>query len=264
MNRPLNGAGPLRQAGPELTPWLRLAGPLGLGHFADPWQMEYQERLALVTLLERLRPPVAIEIGTHFGGSLTVMAAYAQKAYSLDIDPTCESRLGTRFPNVEFLPGSSRHTLGPLIHRLNEERAGVGFVLIDGDHSARGVAADVADVLRLVPTRPVYVLMHDSFHPDVRHGILTADWESSPFVDQVQVDFVSGRCCQETSPPGEMWGGFALALLLPERRAGRVQILASHQHHFRTVWRHSGHRWHRRLSWRLRHTARQLLGLTQR
>jgi len=41
------------------------------------WQMNPAEQAMMIYLLERLRPKVAIEIGTRFGGSLQVIAQYS-------------------------------------------------------------------------------------------------------------------------------------------------------------------------------------------
>jgi hypothetical protein len=233
-----------RQAGqgePVYGTWEPIAGPLGLDRFGYGWAMEYAERFALIGLLEHLRPPVAIEIGTHLGGSLGVIAAFAGRAYSLDIDPGCAERLRAKHPNVEFVTGSSRVTLRPLIERLDRERAGLGFVLIDGDHSEAGARADAEDVLRFRPTRPLYVLLHDSFNPDVRRGIRSIDWQASPFVHLVEVDFIPGTSFDRTAPPGQMWGGLALAVLLPEPRRSPLRVIARHDFLFQTALRASPH-----------------------
>src|SRR5437868_8530331 len=57
------------------------------------WEMSPSEQVALVFLLEYLRPKVAIEIGTRFGGSLQVLSHFSDRVYSLDIDAEVPSRL---------------------------------------------------------------------------------------------------------------------------------------------------------------------------
>ena len=89
---------------PMLNQLLRSDHPL-------PWQMNPAEQAMMIYLLERLRPKVAIEIGTRFGGSLQVIAQYSERVYSLDIDPEVTDRLKGRFPNVEYLIGPSDQTL---------------------------------------------------------------------------------------------------------------------------------------------------------
>jgi predicted O-methyltransferase YrrM len=56
------------------------------------WMMSPAEQVALSFLLDRLRPKVAIEIGTRFGGSLQVISQYAERVYShLTSTLTCRS-----------------------------------------------------------------------------------------------------------------------------------------------------------------------------
>jgi hypothetical protein len=42
----------------------------------DYWMMSPSEQMGMIYLLEHLRPKVAIEIGTRFGGSLQVLSRY--------------------------------------------------------------------------------------------------------------------------------------------------------------------------------------------
>jgi hypothetical protein len=251
-------------AGRVYAPWDLLGVPLGLDAFADNWEMANAERLALIALLRHLRPPVAIEIGTHFGGSLSAIKTFAVQVYSLDLDPTCRERLAPSSPNVGFITGCSHQNLPPLIARLNEERAELGFVLVDGDHTAAGAQADVEAVLRFCPTRPLYVLMHDSFNPDVRAGLSAVDWAACPYVHHVELDFVPGTCCPTPVAPREMWGGLGVAVLQPEPRLGQLQIETSSQLLFDTLLPGSSHappslltRLNRGLRWLARRVLRR-------
>src|SRR5690242_21748356 len=67
------------------------------------WLMSPSERVALIFLLEHLRPNIAIEIGTKNGGSLQVLSKFCNRVYSIDIDPEVPKRLEGRFDNVEYL-----------------------------------------------------------------------------------------------------------------------------------------------------------------
>lgn len=208
-----------------------------------PWLMGADARCAMLYLLQHVQPECAIEIGTRFGGSLSAITRHAKRVFSLDIDPTCEDRLSSRFPNVEFIAGSSHVTLAPLLARLAEERAALSFVLIDGDHSADGVRLDVEPLLDYVPQCPLYVLMHDSFNPECRRGMLEAPWRESPYVHWVSVDFVAGGIDASRGPGrGQMWGGFGLAHLRPEPRAGELRIAAHQAWRYRITYRASAHR----------------------
>jgi hypothetical protein len=208
------------------------------------WQMTRWEKYGFASLLEAAKPKVALEIGTYKGGSLQVIAQHAGKVYSLDLDASLGARLGPRFPNVEFLPGDSRAILPGLIDRIQERDEELGFVLIDGDHSTEGVRDDINAVLRYIPVRPVFIVFHDSFHPPCRQGILTADWAGCEYVDYVEIDFVPGVYHHEafdTAPARTMFGGLAVAVMRPERRAGPLTIHQSQEGLFETVLRSSSH-----------------------
>ena len=209
---------------------------------AIEWQMLACEQTTLVALLAGTRPKVAIEIGSRYGGSMQVLSKYADRVISVDIDPTCDERLGPRFPNVEFVTGDSRATFAPLMSRLDEECAEVGFVLIDGDHTAAGVSSDISGLRRYHPRCPMFVVMHDSFNPDVREGIRTAPWLANPYVHAVELDFAPGVLTLDPSAYREMWGGLALAVLLPTPRTNGLDVTARHEKHFRQVFAGSAHR----------------------
>ena len=176
-------------------------------------------------------------------GSLAVLSRFCKKVYALDIDPACETSFRGQFANVDFMTGDSTHTLPALLSRLQAERAPLGFILIDADHSRDGVWRDIESILRYVPERPLYVLMHDSFNPECRRGMREAHWSVNPYVHLVELDFVSGRfVTQEEDGYRQMWCGFALAVLLPERRIGRLTIHENESLLFDTALRHSVYR----------------------
>ncbi len=187
------------------------------------WQMTRWEKYGFESILRAAKPKVALEIGTYNGGSLQVIAQHAEKLYSVDVDAAIEDRLGSRFPGVEFWAGDSRVILPPLLDRIAGRGEELGFVLIDGDHSTEGVRSDINTVLRYKPSRPLFIVFHDSFHPPCREGILTADWAACEHVHFVEIDFVPGVYHFEafdTATPRSMFGGLAVAVKRPERRAG--------------------------------------------
>ena len=159
----------------------------------DHWMMTDAERSSLTALLHRLRPQCAIEIGTYRAGSLAVVSRYADKVYSLDIDPSCKTDFADQFANVEFITGRSQQTLPDTLQRIRESGQTLGFVLIDGNHSEYGVRSDINSLLDYKPDAPLYILMHDSFNPGCRRGMRTAEWSSNPHVHLVELDYVSGR-----------------------------------------------------------------------
>lgn len=190
------------------------------------WLMSPSERVALIFLLEHLRPKVAIEIGTKNGGSLQVLSHFCDCVYSIDIDADVPSRLEGRFDNVEYLVGPSDSILPDLLTRLQREKAELSFALVDGDHSAEGVRKDIDNLLRFRPTVPFYIIMHDSFNPQCRLGLRAANWLANDYVHAVELDFVAGVVCPVPAIRNQMWGGFAMGILLPYERQGYFEITA--------------------------------------
>ena len=209
------------------------------------WQMTRCEKYAFASLLQIAQAEVAIEIGTYKGGSLQLMSQHAKKVYSLDISPSCKEDLGPQFSNVEFLTGDSKQLIARVLEDIRASKKQLGFVLIDGDHTTEGVRSDINAVLKHVPSRPVYIVVHDSFHPQCRTGILQADWQTCPYVHFVEVDYIPGVFHHkkfDTAEAGSMYGGLAVALMLPEKRTEPLVIHQSQQGLFDVVYESSCHK----------------------
>lgn len=196
----------------------------------DHWQMLPAERMALTGLLARLRPRNALEIGTYHGGSLSLIAQFAERVWAVDIDP----EVPTRFPvpsNVDLRIGPAEGLVAGILDELAADGVALDFVLIDADHSTAGVRRDIETVVGRLssPKQACFVLIHDSGNPECRQGILQADWASSPYVHLVEVDFVPGQIIEHALGPdcGEVWGGLALAYLAPVPRSQPLTIQAS-------------------------------------
>jgi len=193
------------------------------GCLCEKWQMNDSERIALTGLLARHTPHCSIEVGTYFGGSLSLISQYSEMVFSIDVDDTLRSRF--TFPNVTFLTGRSTEILPHLLHELDRAHIPLEFMLIDGDHTANGVKSDIACLLTYIPKKPLFVVLHDSFNPECRRGMLEAGWNTSPYCHWVDLDFVPGRIVEHHGPShGELWGGLAAAYFLPVTRNGELQI----------------------------------------
>jgi hypothetical protein len=176
----------------------------------DPWQMGFGERAAIVGLLSELRPRVAIEIGTAEGGSLRRIAAHAGTVHAFDIcEPAPELR---ELGNVVFHIGDSHVLLPAVLERLASEGAEVSFALVDGDHSAGGVAKDVTDLVTSTAFRRGVIVAHDSMNAEVRRGLEQLDFEAWPKVRYVELDHVPGYLFREPLE-GELWMGLALIVV---------------------------------------------------
>lgn len=221
------------QAGQGLQYFPLIAEALGKPSTIQYWMMSPAEQVALAFLLGQLRPKVAIEIGTRFGGSLQVLFHYSDLVYSIDVDPEVPTRLTERFPKVKFLTGPSDEILPSLIDRLQREKCEVSFALVDGDHSTEGVRRDINNLLRFQPVVPLYVVMHDSSNGACRQGLRQAKWAANPHVHAVELDFVPG--CVNPSPAFR--GGLALGILLPYERSGRFEVTARSEQTLKAVAR---------------------------
>lgn len=219
--------------------WPRSIKDALFNEYTNGWYMTEAERCTFIMLLEKIRPECAVEVGTYEGGSLSVLSRYSKKVYTLDFDETCSERLGQNLTNVEFVTGRSQDTLPPLLQRLQENGDNLGFVLIDAEHTRDGVKRDIENLIKFVPTQPLYVVMHDSFNPNCRQGIRDANWASSPYVHFVELDFVGGQFPTDPNYYRQMWCGFAIALMLPTKRKGDLDIHANEELLFQTILKNS-------------------------
>jgi hypothetical protein len=194
------------------------------GLLSQFWQMTHSERCAMSQLLAQIKPRVAVEVGTYKGGSLSLIARESERVYSIDVDPAIPVNFA-HFKNTTFITESSATSLPALLGRFEREAVPLEFILIDGDHSEKGVRHDLNTVLRYQPVRDVHVLLHDSFNPLCRAGMLGADWLTAEHVAFADLDFIPGKVVQQgTHFDGQLWGGLALVVLQPGRHSGRPPL----------------------------------------
>lgn len=194
------------------------------------WQMSSAEKITMLHLLDKIGPEVSIEIGTQYGGSLKPISDYSKQVYAFDFSHDKIDK--SRFNNVDFITGNSRITVPRIIKELNKSHLNLEFVLIDGDHSSEGVKSDIENILMYKPQKKLYLLMHDSFNPIVRSGILRANWSGCPYIHFIDIDFLHGTIFKSGY---QLWEGLALALLLPEKRESELSISQSQEILFNSV-----------------------------
>lgn len=208
--------------------------------FTYEWHMSRNERYAFIKLLEKIKPKVAIEIGCFKGGSLEVISKYADKVYSIDINPEVKEKLEGKFNNVDIRIGNSSDIIPQILKEIEEKGEILEFVLIDGEHTVKGVKNDITHFLNYIPKSNIHIIFHDSFNPICRKGMKKADYTSSPYVHYIELDFISG-----VFNPGklyrQMWGGLALVLMKPEKRTTKVRINECQKKIFNTVYWKSVH-----------------------
>jgi len=217
-----------------------LIGASRFGRLPDGvWHMAYNECAVFQSLLTSMRPKCAIEVGTETGATLAMIARHSTRVISIDIDPGVKAKLQSQFLNVDFLTGSSHDILPILLKRMAAEETTPDFIFVDGDHTASGVHKDIELILDIRPNRQMVVLMHDTFNPGCRQGILAAQWSRNPYCHYVDVDFCPGVLHPDDSCQRQMWGGLGFALFRPEARNFDLEVKRTHQITFEAAFQSS-------------------------
>lgn len=218
--------------------------------FPIPWSMTRAEQAVLIQLLNTTKPKVAIEIGTYNGGSLQVISKFSEKVYALDLDASYRDKRCEDLSNVEYLIGNSQNIMPQLADKINKSDDVVEFILIDGDHSAKGVLEDINNVLKLIPKSAITVILHDSFNPDCRRGMKAYNYNNNPYVKHVELDYVTGAFNHDNLYR-EMWGGFGCILMSPQKRTKPLAIEEYQKKLFKTTYYSSIH-FYRKFLWFLK------------
>lgn len=174
--------------------------------------MKFGERCALEGVLGFLKPRLSVEIGTAQGGSLHRVALHSQEVHSFDIVPAVAD-LEPQFPNVEFHIGDSASLLPEFLAGLADRGRNVDFVLVDGDHTAEGVARDARALLDAEACRQTVIVFHDAANEEVRAGIESVGFGDHPKVALSLLDFVPGYVVADGPRRFEIWNGLALVIL---------------------------------------------------
>lgn len=149
---------------------------------AQPWRLatalaahadqKPRERVLLYALVFALAPERVLEIGVRWGGGTRIIHAALSdlkrgEVVSIDPDPALEYDIGELGDRATLIVGASPAELPRAC-----ELAGGTFdlVFVDGDHSERGVAADLKGLLDVTSPGAV-VLLHDAFHAPVARAI---------------------------------------------------------------------------------------------
>ena len=204
------------------------------------WSMSRMEQYCLTQLLQKLRPKVAIEIGTYNGGSLQVLKEYCDKVYAIDFTPEYRDQRCDNFDNVEFIIGDSKTEIPKLISQLKNRNEALEFILIDGDHSETGVLSDITNCLNYSPKTQLTIVLHDSFNPNCRRGMKAYDYQHNNYIHYVELDFIGG-VFNHDGLYRQMWGGFALIIALAEKRTQKLTISECQSLKYKIVYYQSIH-----------------------
>jgi hypothetical protein len=203
------------------------------------WQMSRSEKYALTGLLDHLKPSCSVEIGTYQGGSLQAISAFSNKVYSIDISPEPKRTLQALFNNVEFIVDQSVNVLHQLFKKIEDEGEKLNFVLVDGDHSRKGVYDDLKLILDYPHKNELVILMHDSYNPQCRKGMKDIDYSSYDNIEYVELDYITGSFWHNGNNR-EMWGGLAL-IKISGKQTKPVEVNESARNSFNVAKMHSIH-----------------------
>jgi cephalosporin hydroxylase len=143
---------------------------------ADLWN--YQE------ILFDLKPRLVVEFGTNQGGSAlyfaSIMRCIRNNFLVLTVDVTMDLVDATtrRDQNIEFMEcRSTEPRVAERIKALRAEYAGPVFFILDSDHSAQNVHAELV-MLRDLTTKGDYVIVEDS---NINGHPVLPGWGPGPF-----------------------------------------------------------------------------------
>lgn len=192
---------------------------------AAPAELLLPERLLIYALVRGLAPRRCLEIGTHFGGSTTILVGALddlggdRKLVCVDPNPLVPTDVwATIAHRTTLLRGSSPLALDQALAEAGEP---FDFVFIDGDHTREGARRDIDGVLD-VAAPGAHLLLHDAHYHGVADAIADAlDAHAGLLIDAGLVS--SHGTPPRTRPNGvvERWGGLRLLRTAPAGPAGR-------------------------------------------
>ena len=159
------------------------------------WLMSTREKLGLIGLLHCLKPKKVLELGYHRGGATKWLAKFSEKVITVDVNEFV-SDAPNQFHNVEAWNCPTLEAAS----RIKKEKLFFDLAIIDADHSRKAVSADINGIIE----HSGIILMHDSFNPDCRKGMMDAlkNQKSHAYY----LDFFPSA-----SKNNGLWGGLAIA-----------------------------------------------------
>ena len=159
------------------------------------WLMSTREKLGLIGLLHCLKPKKVLELGYHRGGATKWLAKFSEKVITVDVNEFV-SDAPNQFHNVEAWNCPTLEAAS----RIKKEKLFFDLAIIDADHSRKAVSADINGIIE----HSGIILMHDSFNPDCRKGMVDALKKQDSHA--YYLDFIPS-----VSKNDGLWGGLAIA-----------------------------------------------------
>lgn len=172
---------------------IELEEKLGLAN--AEWLMSAREKLALIGLLELLKPKKVIEFGYHRGGATKWLSEYSKSLITVDVNEFV-SQAEDEYANVIAWNCPTQEA----INKIAEESMQFDLAIVDADHSRKAVGSDVTGLLG----HAKIILMHDSSNPECRKGMLDALKGQKKY--RYYLDFITS-----TSKHDGLWGGMGIA-----------------------------------------------------
>jgi len=159
------------------------------------WLMSAREKLGLIGLLFCLKPKKTLELGYHRGGATKWLAEFSEKVITVDVNEFV-SDAPNQFHNVEAWNCPTLEAAS----RIKKEKLFFDLAIIDADHSRKAVSADINGIIE----HSDIILMHDSFNPDCRKGMVDSLKKHDSHA--YYLDFIPS-----VSKNDGLWGGLAIA-----------------------------------------------------
>lgn len=175
------------------------------------WLMSTREKLTLIGLLHCLRPKRVIEFGYHRGGATKWLSELSGSVITVDVNEFVSDGQN-QFTNVESWNCPTLEA----IEKIKQGNLFFDLAIIDADHSRRAVAEDVEGLLKYADI----VLMHDSFNPACRQGML--DSLTKQKTHAYYLDFMPS-----VNKHDGLWGGLAIAWK-SENSGSRIEFNKEH------------------------------------
>ena len=159
------------------------------------WLMSTREKLGLIGLLHCLKPKKVLELGYHRGGATKWLSQFSEQVITVDVNEFV-SNAPNLFYNVEAWNCPTLEAAS----RIKKENLFFDLAIIDADHSRLAVSADINGIIN----HSDIILMHDSFNPYCRKGMMDAlkNQKSHAYY----LDFIPS-----VSKNDGLWGGIAIA-----------------------------------------------------
>ena len=159
------------------------------------WLMSAREKLGLIGLLHCLKPKKVLELGYHRGGATQWLSQFSEQVITVDVNEFVADAPNL-FNNVEAWNCPTLEAAS----RIKKEKLFFDLAIIDADHSRKAVSADINGIIE----HSDIILMHDSFNPGCRKGIVDAlkNQKSHAYY----LDFIPS-----VSKNDGLWGGLAIA-----------------------------------------------------